>query len=306
MERADTMHAATNNAGLRVGVRVLASGSRGNCSVLRIQCAGETLTALIDAGLSPRRTRAAMAACGLSLDEVDVALLTHLDTDHFYSGWVSKLPLDAPFVMHRRHRGRAERQGALRRRTTLVDGPFDLCESLPPARTGARALPPCIIRVTPTLMSHDDLGVAAFRFDIESGAERASVGWATDLGRVTDRLIGAMEGVGLLAIESNYCPHLQRASSRPAYLKQRIMGGSGHLSNGESAEAVGLIRPRDAVALLHLSQECNTPERALEAHAAHRMAVSVTSQDEPSGWIMATTRAAVTIPAREGQGALFG
>lgn len=291
-------------AGLRVAALVLASGSRGNCALLRIERAGESMLIMIDGGLSPRRTRLAMEAAGLSLDDVDAALFTHLDADHFNPNWVSKLPLDAPFVFHRRHRGRAERMGALRRRTLLVQEEFDLLDALP-ARGAARALPPCSVRVTPCLMSHDELGVATFRFDVESAGERASVGWATDLGRVSDRLIGAMDGVGLLAIESNYCPHLQRASSRPVYLKNRIMGGSGHLSNGESAEAVGMIGPRDGVALLHLSQECNTPERAREAHAAHGAALTVTSQDVATGWIDATTRPAVVVPGRAAQGALF-
>lgn len=300
------LHAATTDgsedAPLRVRALVLASGSRGNCSILRIGAGEEELTVMIDGGLSPRRTSRLLADFGLALTDIDAAIFTHLDADHFNAGWTSKLPPHAPFLFHRRHRGRAERCGALRRRTTLMDEPFDLLDCLP-AREGARALPPCSVVVTPCLLSHDDLGVAAFRFDVERAGMNASLGWATDLGRVSDRLIGALEGVGLLAIESNYCPQLQRASARPAYLKNRIMGGSGHLSNGESAEAVALIAPRDAVALLHLSQECNTPQRARDAHAGHGRDLAVTAQDEPSGWIHAAARPVVH--TRAVQSALF-
>ncbi len=281
--------------GLRIALRVLASGSGGNCAVLRIECAGESVTALLDAGLSGRRTRALLETIGLTLADIDAAIITHLDADHFNAGWIGKLPAHAVFIMHRRHRGRAERAGALRRRTILCDDTFDLIESLP-VKGRSRALPTCAVQVTPCLLSHDDLGVAAFRFDIQGAARAGSLGWATDVGRVTDRLIDLMQGVNVLGIESNYCPHLQMASARPMYLKRRIMGGAGHLSNQESAEAVGHMKPRDGVVLLHLSEECNTPERALEAHAAHGMASVVTSQREATKWVDVPARTAVQIP----------
>ena len=112
------------------------------------------------------------------------------------------------------------------------------------------------------------------------------VGFATDLGRVTAELLGHFRGVSLLAIESNYCPRMQAESARPEFLKRRITGGSGHLSNQQCAEVAGAVGPGHAV-LLHLSRECNTPELALEGHAGRGYGVTVSSQSSPTGWIVA-------------------
>ncbi len=73
------------------------------------------------------------------------------------------------------------------------------------------------------------------------GPDHASLGFATDLGRPTDELVRRLHGVGTLAIESNYCPVLQRESPRPGFLKARIMGGAGHMSNEQCAKTVALI-----------------------------------------------------------------
>ena len=95
------------------------------------------------------------------------------------------------------------------------------------------------------------------------------VGYATDLGRVTDELVERFDGVGVLAIESNYDRRMQLESPRPAFLKGRIMGGRGHLSNDQALDAVRRVldrcgatgsRPPQHVVLLHRSRQCNCPE----------------------------------------------
>ncbi len=266
---------------------VLASGSSGNCSVLITpKHPGSPLArgvTLIDCGLSPRRTFRLLAAMGIRPDEIDDILLTHLDTDHCHPGWASVLNGEgrhtgcrATLRIARRHLGRAERDGLLRSRCEPFEpAPFDLSPRL---------------RVCPIMMSHDALGVAAFRFDFTpAGGARehpaCSLGFATDLGRVTAGLVDHLRGVDVLAIESNYCPRLQRSSARPAFLKQRIMGGSGHLSNEEAAEAADLISPREHAVFLHLSRECNRPELVSALHAGARYGHTITSQFRPSRWV---------------------
>ncbi|MCA9304092.1 MAG: hypothetical protein KC996_08225, partial [Phycisphaerales bacterium] len=112
-----------------------------------------------------------------------------------------------------------------------------------------------------------------------------------------------------LAIESNYCPRMQEASGRPAYLKKRIMGGSGHLSNEESAHAIGLIEPGERLVLLHLSQQCNCPQTAAHAHRHHRWTPTISTQHTPTPWIpiRATERSSTPIVrTKQTQGRLFG
>lgn len=240
---------------------VLASSSSGNCSVLISGEGGVRRVTLIDAGLSPLRTKKLLAELGLTLDHIDDVLFTHLDSDHCHAGWPKALPRHARFRIFAGHRGRARNAGLLKRKTLIFDtDPFDL---------------PCGVRVTATRLDHDSLGVVVFRFD----APDASLGYATDVGRPTPAMIDALAGVDVLAIESNYCPKMQLASPRPEFLKKRIMGGAGHLSNEECRAAVASIEPRREVVLLHLSRDCNAPDHARQYHDGEPYTVTVSRPD---------------------------
>jgi phosphoribosyl 1,2-cyclic phosphodiesterase len=279
--------------GAGAGLRVLASGSRGNCSVLVVPDGGPGRpgrVCLIDAGLSPSRTRRLLADCGLRLGDVDDIVLTHLDRDHFHTGWPTTRDCRATLRLHRRHVGRAQRFGLLMKRNE----PFDDAETLCPR-----------VSFTSTLAAHDDFGVAAFRWSIAGEGGAAELGYATDLGRATPALTEHLRGVDVLAIESNYCPNMQAASGRPAFLKRRITGGSGHLSNAECAEATTAIGPRSAVVLLHLSQECNRPDLAAGPHEDGRYRVIVSSQIEPTEWVWVGVGRARERPVVHTQGSLF-
>ena len=246
---------------------VLASGSTGNCSALIHGESKNRRVTLIDAGLSPARTKKLLATMDLTIERVDEVLFTHLDADHAHKGWIKALPEHARFWMHKRHRSRAGREGFLRRKTYVFEhDPFELSRG---------------VRVTPTLLAHDQLGVAAFRFEWQS-ERRGSLGYATDLGRVTPQLVDSLRGVDVLAIESNYCPVMQNASDRPAFLKERIMNGAGHLSNEECTGAVSAIAPRREVVLLHLSRQCNSPELASRYHEGMGYRLTVSAHDTPT------------------------
>ena len=255
--------------GVRAGLCVLASGSSGNCSLLRVRDAGGrwVRTCLIDAGLSPTRTRRLLAERGVSMGDLDDIILTHLDGDHYHAGWRRVRDCRATLRLHRRHMGRAERCGTLMRRNEPFDGPVGLTKG---------------VGFESALLSHDDLGVAVFRFEFPCGG---TLGFATDLGRPNDTLIDHLRGVNVLAIESNYCPVMQAESGRPAFLKKRITGGSGHLSNAECVEAVRRIGPGSDVLLLHLSRQCNTPELAARPHEGSPYRLTVTSHDTPTDWV---------------------
>ena len=262
-------HAPEPPEGVRAGLCVLASGSSGNCTLLRLRDgAGRwSRSILIDAGLSPTRTRRLLAERGVSLDRVDDIVLTHLDADHFHPGWRRVRDCRATLRLHRRHVAREQRRGSLLARNEPFDAPGEIAPGL---------------TLEPRLVAHDDLGVAALRFTMPCGG---SLGFATDLGRATGELVDHLAGVDVLAIESNYCPRMQEASGRPAFLKQRIMGGKGHLSNAECAEAVRRIGPASHVVLLHLSRQCNTPELASGPHAGAPYGLTVSGQFEPTEWV---------------------
>lgn len=253
---------------------VLASGSAGNCSVLALRRRGLARAVLLDLGLSPRRTFRLLAEMGLGPHQLDAALVTHLDHDHLHAGWRTQMPPHARVHMHAAH---ADRTPAGRWSLAAFDAGFALDPDL---------------HAHPYLMSHDEQGVATFRLeftgDLAPGRSRAALGFATDVGHVHTGLIDhfrAHDPVDVLAIESNYCPAMQHASARPEFLKQRIMGGRGHLSNQEALSAVLQIEPREHVVLLHLSRECNDPAAVSALHAGADYALTITSQLQPSRWV---------------------
>jgi len=253
-------------------VCVLASSSRGNSTALSFDSSGRFI--LVDAGLTPRGVRSALAkaqAVG-SFHTLRAIFLTHLDRDHWSPAWSRQLNrAPVPVIVRAEHAEAALQLGVPRHCLRAVRGRFALGET---AQVQAVAVP------------HDEAGSTAFRFDCESG----SIGHATDLGAVEDRLVDAFDGLDFLSIESNYDLALQQASSRPWFLKQRIMGGRGHLSNDESAAAVARLASGGTIrqlVLLHLSIECNRPAIAAEAmtraipHLAATMVVSKPFEPSP-------------------------
>jgi ribonuclease BN (tRNA processing enzyme) len=260
---------------------VLASGSSGNCTALALRRGMVVRVALIDLGLSPRRTFKLLADRGLRPDQIDDAIVTHLDADHFHPTWLTALPAHARLRMHERHARRLRESpsaSAAERIHAFEESPFDI-----DAEGGG-------ITVRPLLMSHDEQGVSTLRIDMP-GLNAGALGFCTDLGHVTADLIDhlrADDGVDVLALESNYCPRMQLASDRPAFLKQRIMGGSGHLSNQEALEAVRAISPREHVVLLHLSRQCNHPALVADLHAGGDYALTIADQYNPTRWIRLT------------------
>jgi phosphoribosyl 1,2-cyclic phosphodiesterase len=251
---------------------ILGSGSAGNCTLVRLGDDGEARHVLIDAGLSPRQTRHRLGPLGVGLDDISDILLTHIDYDHFHPGWRDggSKRIACTWRAARRHLRQGRAEGLPARDTEPFDDTFEM-------QPGTR--------VEVTMLPHDELGSTGFVID-HGGAR---LGFATDLGRVPEALLERFENLAALALESNYDPQLERASSRPDFLKQRIMGGLGHLSNEQALEAVLHIAGRcdlRHIALLHLSRQCNDPEivRGLFARRAPDLLdrLTITNQYEPT------------------------
>lgn len=265
---------------------VLGSGSGGNCSIVTHGSGPGRVTGLIDLGFSPRRTRGLLSLRGLTWSDVSFVVLTHLDSDHWREAWSSALPAHVELY-------------ALAGHARALAGLFGAPARVRPVRRAFEPAPG--IRVEAIHLPHDELGVGAFRFEF---AGAGCLGFATDVGRPDAGMLEHFRGVDVMALESNYCPRMQEASSRPAFLKRRIMGGHGHLSNEQAAEALRRIEPREHAVLLHLSRECNRPEVVARLHDGADYAVTITSQDEPSRWV--SIGASRARPVTRGRGLAAG
>jgi phosphoribosyl 1,2-cyclic phosphodiesterase len=88
------------------------------------------------------------------------------------------------------------------------------------------------------------------------------------LGHVFAGLADVVASLDAMLLESNYDPQMLRQGSYPEFLKRRIAGPGGHISNVEAAELLARAIDRRArwVCLGHLSEENNRPEVVLRTH----------------------------------------
>ena len=244
---------------MSIEICVLASGSAGNCTVVRAPSG----VMLIDAGLGPRVTAQRLAGTGVHVGDISAICLTHLDHDHFSRNWLTTiLNRGVRVFCHLR------RVDDLLRYTLGSDPERDQVErvrALVEPFNGEPFEPLPGVEFQPMLFAHDRCGSSGF---VVSGFD-SRVGFATDLGRVPDALEEQFCDLDVLALESNYDHRMQVESERPWFLKRRIMGGWGHLSNDQAFEAVRRILNRCEAAgarlparivLLHRSRECNCPD----------------------------------------------
>lgn len=227
-------------------VHTLASGSAGNA--LLLSC-GESHI-LLDAGISCRRVTAALRELGLEPGSLSAILITHTHADHI-SGLQTLLKrCDAPVLAtERAGRELAWRLSAAEARLEALD--FGV----------SRSIGEFAVTAVPT--SHDAPGSCGFRLDTEDG----SVGVLTDTGYVTDEAAEILEGVELAVLEANHDIETLRSGPYPYYLKQRILGPQGHLSNDDAARFAAALAESGAseIVLAHLSRENNTPAMAQTA-----------------------------------------
>jgi phosphoribosyl 1,2-cyclic phosphodiesterase len=232
---------------------ILASGSTGNASVLRTPAGAM----LIDCGIGPRTTAQRLIGTGVRLGDLRAICLTHLDRDHFNPNWLATVVRQGARVFCHADRADEIRRAAPADLLDALDGllsPFD----------GVPFEPLPGVTFDPIPLAHDRTGSHGF---VVNGFDQR-LGFATDLGHVPAHLLDRLRDLDLLAIESNYDPAMQEASPRPFFLKRRIMGGKGHLSNEQALAAVRLVLDRaqatggrlpDHIVLLHRSRQCNCP-----------------------------------------------
>jgi phosphoribosyl 1,2-cyclic phosphodiesterase len=257
---------------------ILASGSAGNAAILRSPAG----VLLIDAGIGPRTLSERLDGTGVHLADISALCLTHLDGDHFSPRWASTLRrLNIPVYCH----------------ANKVGGLVLCCPDLMPLIRPFEAAPFSPIdglTCDPIQFAHDRLGSHGFVVDGFS----YRIGYATDLGRVPSYLFDRFRDLDCIALESNYDPQMQAYSGRPLFLRRRITGGHGHLSNPQAFAAIRKILDRarrlpDHIVLLHRSQECNCPELLHSLFSSDKRIaprLTLAQQHERSPWLGRTHR----------------
>ncbi len=226
-----------------------ASGSSGNC----IYAGTDDTHILIDAGISAKRMEKSLYEVGLSPHDVAAICITHEHSDHIKGLEVFEKKFEIPVF--------ATDDTIKEIRKTWSDEdefPGGLFNAVRPDVD----FPIGDFTVQPFSTSHDAADPVAYRFR----AEGKSLAVATDMGYFNQYTIDHLLDLDAVLLESNHDVRMLETGPYPWYLKQRIMGDFGHLSNDACARLVNeILSDRLHLVLLgHLSKENNMPEIAYE------------------------------------------
>ena len=251
----------------------LGSGSEGN-SLLIAAASGTTQTCvMIDCGFGLKEVERRLSRLDASPGQISGIVVTHEHSDHI--GGVFKLARRYRIPVWLSH---GTFEGAARDDALGVD--IRLCRDGEPIAIGD-------LELTPFTVPHD--AREPLQYLASDGSRKLGV--LTDVGQSTPHLLSALGGCDALLLEFNHDSDMLARSAYPAWLKSRIAGPLGHLSNAHSAAILAALdksRLRKLVAA-HLSQKNNTPALARaaidEVVEGQEIDVLVAEQDEGFAWL---------------------
>ena len=226
----------------------IASGSSGNC----VYVGSNQTHLIIDTGISGKRIEAGLNEVGLKTGEVNGILITHEHSDHICGLGVVARKHGIPIYATK---GTIE---AILKTKTLGDIDKELFHEIEPdADFGIGD-----VTVSPVVISHDAAQPTAYIVR-QNGK---SFGVITDLGKYDQYMIERLQRLDVLLLEANHDIHMLQVGNYPYYLKQRILGDRGHLSNELSGQLLGQVLHDHfkTVLLGHLSKENNYEKLAYE------------------------------------------
>jgi len=255
----------------------IASGSSGNC----IYVGHASTHLLIDAGISGKRIEQGLLEIGVEPGSISGILVTHEHSDHIQGIGILARKYGIPLY------GTVETFCAMKKGKTNIGKVEDgLFQQIFPGKEVSIGE----ISVMPFSVSHDAANPVAYVFR----AEGHKIGMATDLGVYTEKTMEYLQDSEILYLESNHDVNMLMVGGYPYYLKQRILGEHGHLSNDMAAELLCRLHHPGLkhVLLAHLSKENNYPELAYETVKAELLMkvgeaampnLMVAPRDVPSG-----------------------
>ncbi len=255
----------------------IASGSSGNC----IYIGSENTHILIDDGISRKRVVEGLNEIGLDVSDLSAVFVTHEHSDHIDGLGVllrkNPIPVYASEGTIRGIKEYGKMKGVDESLYHSIDADSDI---------QIRDL-----TVHSFHVYHD--ANQPFAYTVSSGEKR--MGIITDLGHYDDYVVQNLQGMNSLLIESNHDIKMLEAGRYPYYLKRRILGDNGHLSNEASGRLLNCLLHDNMqhVLLGHLSHENNYAELAYETvrlevnlgeneYKADDFDIQVAGRDKPS------------------------
>ncbi|MEG1685908.1 MAG: MBL fold metallo-hydrolase [Bacteroides sp.] len=224
----------------------LGSGSSGNCYYLGTKDYG----ILIDAGIGIRTIKKNLKDLSISMDSIRAVLITHDHADHIKSVGCLGEKCNIPVYSTREvHEGINKSYCMTEKLSTSIhyiekEKNFDIED----------------FNICAFEVPHDGTDNVGYCIQIDGKI----FSFLTDLGHITATAAKYICKAHYLILEANYDVEMLKMGPYPAYLKERIAGPTGHLSNIETADflADNISEHLKYIWLCHLSKDNNHPELA--------------------------------------------
>lgn len=243
--------------------KILASGSKGNCAIVLCQ----DINLIIDVGISYLKIKNYLEDNNLSFSSFSGILITHSHSDHI-KGLPSiikhtKLKILIPEEMYPELKEIVplNRIVFIKDKNSLKDVKIDLIHT-----------------------SHDTACSVGYIITYH----KKSLVYITDTGYINRKYLKMMTSKDIYLIESNHDEQMLMNGPYPPFLKQRVIGDRGHLSNETTSNYLQQIIGENTkyILLAHLSEKNNTEELAYnttkEKLKNPNIKIMIAQQDKPS------------------------
>ncbi len=226
----------------------LNTGSNGNCFYI----GNHDEAVLVDVGLSCKETELRMLRLNLKMDSVKAIFITHEHSDHIRGLPVLAKKYQLPVYITP---------------STLLSGKQQIPQHLLNTFSAYQPIQFGSLEVVAFPKKHD----AAEPHSFIIRCNGITVGVFTDIGQHCDDVIRNFSECHAVFLEANYDEQMLNNGRYPYFLKNRIRGGNGHLSN---TQALALFKTHRSaflshLFLSHLSKDNNCPDLVHRMFSEH-------------------------------------
>jgi phosphoribosyl 1,2-cyclic phosphodiesterase len=226
----------------------LNTGSNGNCFYI----GNEEEAILVDAGLSCKETEIRMQRLALNMSKVKAIFISHEHSDHIRGLPVLAKKYQLPvYITHH----------------TLLSGKQQIQDDLLNSFVAYSPIQVGKLQITAFPKLHD--AAEPHSFTISCNGVR--VGVFTDIGGNCENVIHNFKECHAAFLEANYDEEMLDKGRYPYFLKNRIRGGHGHLSNKQALALFVEHKPSymSHLFLSHLSKDNNCPNLVQDLFQQH-------------------------------------
>lgn len=223
-------------------VKTIASGSKGNCSI--VLCNNTNI--IIDMGISYLTLKRSLEENSLSFEQFSGILITHSHKDHING--LKSLIKNTNLTVYIPEKMYPDLEEIVPpHRCKFIEDKFEIQD----------------VEVELIHTSHDAPCSVGYIISFDN----KSLVYVTDTGYINRKYLAKMVNMDIYVIEANHDEIMLMDGPYPRFLKERVISDKGHLSNKTTAKYLKKIIGKNTkcIILAHLSEKNNTEEKALEA-----------------------------------------